>query len=104
MYVNADTVKAQTEGNIIMGITAAIKPGIVFNKGVCAQNNFNNYPILRINETPKIEVYIIENAEAPGGVGEAGLPPVAPALGNAIFATTGIRKRNLPIDITNLIA
>jgi isoquinoline 1-oxidoreductase beta subunit len=104
MYVNADTVKAQTEGNIIMGITAAIKPGIVFNKGVCAQNNFNNYPILRINETPKIEVYIIENAEAPGGVGEAGLPPVAPALGNAIFATTGIRKRNLPIDITNLTA
>jgi isoquinoline 1-oxidoreductase beta subunit len=104
MYVNADTVKAQTEGNIIMGITAAIKPGIVFNKGVCAQNNFNNYPILRINETPKIEVYIIENADAPGGVGEAGLPPVAPALGNAIFATTGIRKRNLPIDITNLTA
>ena len=104
MYVNADTVKAQTEGNIIMGITAAIKPGIVFNKGVCAQNNFNNYPILRINETPRIEVYIIENAEAPGGVGEAGLPPVAPALGNAIFATTGIRKRNLPINITNLTA
>ncbi|MCD9017341.1 xanthine dehydrogenase family protein molybdopterin-binding subunit [Parachryseolinea silvisoli] len=104
IYVNADTVKAQTEGNIIMGITAAIKPGIVFNKGVCAQNNYNNYPILRINETPKIEVYIIENAEAPGGVGEAGLPPVAPALGNAIFATTGIRKRNLPIDITNLTA
>ncbi|MBT1688494.1 xanthine dehydrogenase family protein molybdopterin-binding subunit [Dawidia soli] len=103
MYVNADTVKAQTEGNIIMGITAAIKPGIVFNKGVCAQNNFNNYPILRINETPKIQVYIMENAEAPGGVGEAGLPPVAPALGNAIFAATGIRKRNLPIDITNLI-
>ncbi len=104
MYVNADTVKAQTEGNIIMGLTAAIKPGIVYKKGICEQNNFNNYPILRINETPAIEVYIIENNEAPGGVGEAGLPPVAPALGNAIFAATGIRKRNLPIDIKNLNA
>ncbi|HTF22040.1 MAG TPA: molybdopterin cofactor-binding domain-containing protein [Chryseolinea sp.] len=102
MYVNADTVKAQTEGNIIMGITAAIKPGILFKNGVCSQSNFNNYPILRINETPRISVFIMENSEAPGGVGEAGLPPVAPALGNAIFAATGIRKRNLPIDITNL--
>jgi len=104
MYVNADTVKAQTEGNIIMGITAAIKPGIVFKNGVCEQNNFNNYPILRMNETPAIRVFIMENSELPGGVGEAGLPPVAPALGNAIFAATGVRKRNLPIDITNLTA
>jgi len=102
MYVNSDTVKAQTEGNIIMGITAAIKPGIVFKNGICEQNNFNNYPILRINETPPIKVYVMENSEMPGGVGEAGLPPVAPALGNAIFAATGIRKRKLPIDINNL--
>ena len=102
MYVNSDSVKAQTEGNIIMGITAAIKPGIIFKEGVCQQSNFNNYPILRISETPEIEVFIIENEEAPGGVGEAGLPPVAPALGNAIFAATGIRLRNLPIDITSI--
>ena len=102
MYVNSDSVKAQTEGNIIMGITAAIKPGIVFKEGVCQQSNFNNYPILRMSEAPEIEVFIMENEEAPGGVGEAGLPPVAPALGNAIFAATGIRLRNLPIDITNI--
>ncbi|HZI24620.1 MAG TPA: molybdopterin cofactor-binding domain-containing protein, partial [Chryseolinea sp.] len=88
MYVNSDSVKAQTEGNIIMGITAAIKPGIVFKEGVCQQSNFNNYPILRMSEAPEIEVFIMENEEAPGGVGEAGLPPVAPALGNAIFAAT----------------
>jgi len=87
-----------------MGITAAIKPGIVFKNGICEQSNFNNYPILRINETPPIKVYIMENSEMPGGVGEAGLPPVAPALGNAIFAATGIRKRKLPIDINNLEA
>ncbi|HEX6223087.1 MAG TPA: molybdopterin cofactor-binding domain-containing protein [Chryseolinea sp.] len=104
MYVNADTVRAQTEGNIVMGITAAIKPGIVFKGGVCQQDNFNNYPIMRINEMPEVEVFLIENHEAPGGVGEAGLPPVAPALGNAIFAATGIRMRKLPINILNLTA
>jgi isoquinoline 1-oxidoreductase beta subunit len=104
MYVNEDTVRAQTEGNIVMGITAAIKPGIVFKEGVCQQSNFNNYPIMRMNECPEIRIYVMENAEAPGGVGEPGLPPVAPALGNAIFAATGIRMRNLPIDITNLKA
>ena len=102
IYVNADTVRAQTEGNIVMGITAAIKPGIVFKGGVCQQSNFNNYPIMRINEMPQVEVFLVENQEAPGGVGEAGLPPVAPALGNAIFAATGVRLRKLPIDIINL--
>ena len=101
MYVNSDTVKAQTEGNIIMGITAAIKPGIVFKEGVCQQSNYDNYLIMRISEAPAIEVFVMENEEAPGGVGEAGLPPVAPALGNAIFAATGVRVRKLPVDIGN---
>ncbi|HEY5746187.1 MAG TPA: molybdopterin cofactor-binding domain-containing protein [Chryseolinea sp.] len=103
MYVSADTVRAQTEGNIVMGLSAAIKGGIVFKSGVCQQSNYNNYHVLRMNEMPAVEVFIIENGEAPGGVGEAGLPPVAPALGNAIFAACGIRLRNLPIDITTLI-
>ncbi len=66
IYVNADTVKAQTEGNIVMGITAAIKPGIVFNKGVCGSSNFHDYPVMRMNEMPAVEVFIIENAEAAG--------------------------------------
>jgi isoquinoline 1-oxidoreductase subunit beta len=102
MYVSPDTVKAQTEGNIVMGLSAAIKGGIIFKKGVCQQSNFSSYHVLRINEMPKVNVFIMENDEAPGGVGEPGLPPVAPALGNAIFAATGIRLRNLPIDITTL--
>jgi isoquinoline 1-oxidoreductase subunit beta len=102
MYVSPDTVKAQTEGNIVMGLSAAIKGGIIFRQGVCQQSNYNNYHVLRINEMPAVEVYIMENEEAPGGIGEPGLPPVAPALGNAIFAATGIRLRNLPIDITAL--
>ncbi|HZY80299.1 MAG TPA: molybdopterin cofactor-binding domain-containing protein [Cyclobacteriaceae bacterium] len=99
MYVSPDTVKAQTEGNIVMGLSAAIKGGITIKKGVCGQSNFNNYQVLRMHEMPKVEVYIMENDEAPGGVGEPGLPPVAPALGNAIFAATGVRYRNLPIDL-----
>jgi isoquinoline 1-oxidoreductase beta subunit len=101
-YVSADIVKAQTEGNIVMGISAAVKGGIIWKNGVCQQSNFTNYHVLRINETPKIEIHIINNGEAPGGVGESGLPPVAPALGNAIFAATGKRIRNLPIDLHKL--
>lgn len=104
MYVDADTVKAQMEGNIIMGISAAIKKGITFKNGRCEQSNYNNYEVMRINEAPQIDTFIMANEEAPGGVGEPGLPPVAPALGNAIFAATGLRVRDLPIDISNLNA
>lgn len=101
-YVNPDNVKAQTEGNIVMGLTAAIKGGITFTNGVCDQTNFHQYEIMRLNEMPKIDIHIINNDEKPGGVGEPGLPPIAPALGNAIFAATGKRIRKLPIDITDL--
>ena len=103
-FVSPDIVKAQTEGNIVMGISAAIKGGILWKNGVCQQSNFNNYHVLRLAEMPEVDIHIIENGEAPGGVGEAGLPPVAPALGNAIFAATGIRLRNLPIDIDRISA
>ncbi|MCF0075002.1 molybdopterin-dependent oxidoreductase [Dyadobacter sp. CY261] len=103
MYVSPDTVRAQTEGNIVMGLSAAIKKGIIFKNGMCQQSNYHDYPVLRMNEMPKVEVFIVENGEAPGGVGEPGLPPVAPALGNAIFMATGIRLRNLPIDITSIV-
>jgi isoquinoline 1-oxidoreductase beta subunit len=98
-YVNPDNVKAQTEGNIVMGITAAVKPGITFVNGMAEQSNYHNYPIMRIDEAPKMEIHIVDSGEKPGGVGEPGLPPVAPALANAIFAATGKRLRKLPIDL-----
>ncbi|WP_421799345.1 molybdopterin cofactor-binding domain-containing protein [Haliscomenobacter sp.] len=101
-HVNPDNVKAQTEGNIVMGLTAAIKPGITYAGGMAQQSNFNDYPIMRINEAPEMEIHIVNSGEVPGGVGEPGLPPVAPALANAIFAATGKRLRKLPIDLNNV--
>lgn len=101
-YVNPDNVKAQTEGNIMMGLTSAIKNGITFTNGVCDQTNFHQFNLMRINEAPKMEIHIIDSGANPGGVGEPGLPPIAPALGNAIFAATGKRIRKLPFDISNL--
>ncbi len=101
-YVNPDNVKAQTEGNIIMGLTAAIKNGITFTNGVADQNNYHQYNLMRINEAPKMQVHIVDSGAVPGGVGEPGLPPIAPALGNAIFAATGKRMRKLPLNLENL--
>jgi isoquinoline 1-oxidoreductase subunit beta len=102
MYVNPDNVRAQTEGNIVMGISAATKPGITFVEGRAQQSNFHQYRVLRMDEMPKTEIHIIENEEAPGGVGEPGLPPVAAALCNAIFSATGTRIRKLPFDPAKL--
>jgi isoquinoline 1-oxidoreductase beta subunit len=102
MTVNPDNIKAQTEGNIVMGLTAAIKNGITFKDGQAEQSNFHQYNVLRISEMPKTEVHIIENEELPGGVGEPGLPPFAPALCNAIYNLTGKRIRTLPFDIDNI--
>lgn len=102
MCVNPDTVRAQTEGNIIMALSAAIKPGITFVNGEAQESNFHQYPLLRFNETPPIEVYIMPSTEKPGGVGEPGLPPFTPALCNAIFLATGKRVRKLPLDLENI--
>ena len=101
-YINPDNVKAQTEGNIVMGLTAAMKDGITFTNGMCDQNNFHQYNIMRFNEMPLIDIHIIDSGATPGGVGEPGLPPIAPALGNAIFAATGHRLRKLPFDINKI--
>ena len=101
--VNPDTVKAQMEGCVVMGLTAAVKNGITFSKGKTEQSNFHDNEVLRINEMPTIEVHILaEGGPTIKGVGEPGLPPVAPALANAIFAATGKRMRKLPFDLGNL--
>lgn len=100
--VNPDTVKGQIEGGIIFGLTAALKTEITLEKGRVQQRNFNDYPMVRMFESPAIEVYIVPSTEHPTGVGEPGVPPVAPAVANAIFAATGKRVRRLPIKLEDL--
>ena len=101
--VNPDTVKAQVEGAAVMALTAAIKNGISLEKGRVVQTNFNNNPLVRIQEMPPVEVHILANGGPTiKGVGEPGLPPFAPALCNAIFAATGKRIRKLPFDINKI--
>jgi isoquinoline 1-oxidoreductase subunit beta len=100
--VNPDTVRAQIQGAVIFGITAALYGEITIKDGRVEQTNFDTYRILRINEAPAIEVHIVQSAESPGGMGEAGTSLIAPALTNAIFAATGKRLRKLPIDKAQL--
>ncbi|MCP3447036.1 molybdopterin cofactor-binding domain-containing protein [Bradyrhizobium sp. CCGUVB14] len=96
--VNPDTVKAQIEGGLIFGLTAALYGEITIEKGRVQQSNFHDYRMMRINETPKIEVIVVKSGEAPGGIGEAGVNAGPPALRNAIYAATGVALRRLPID------
>ncbi|CAO3358953.1 molybdopterin cofactor-binding domain-containing protein [Azospirillum palustre] len=96
LAINPDSVKAQLEGGILFGLSAALYSGITFADGRVEQSNFHDYRNLRINETPPIEVHVVQSSEGPGGVGETGTVSAAPALGNAIFAATGKRLRSLP--------
>jgi isoquinoline 1-oxidoreductase beta subunit len=98
IVVNPDTVVAQLQGGLVFGLTAALYGEITIDRGRVQQGNFNDYRMLRINETPPIEVHVIASGEAPGGIGETGTVAAAPALCNAIFAATGKRLRCLPID------
>jgi isoquinoline 1-oxidoreductase beta subunit len=100
--VNPDTVEGQIEGGIIFGLTAALKTEVTLEKGRVQQRNFHDYPMVRMFEAPAIEVYIVPSTEHPTGVGEPGVPPVAPAVANAIFAATGKRVRRLPIKPEDL--
>ena len=102
--VNPDTIKAQLQGGIVFGLTAALYGDITIDKGRVQQSNFHNYRMLRINEVPDIEVHLISSGEAPGGIGETGTTAGPPALGNAIYAATGVRLRRLPIDRAALAA
>ena len=95
--VNPDTVEAQAVGGIVFGLTAALQGAITIAGGRVEQGNFGDYPLLRFDETPPVEVHLVPSANAPGGVGEAAVPPVAPAVANAIFAASGRRLRSLPL-------
>jgi isoquinoline 1-oxidoreductase subunit beta len=95
--VNPDTVRAQLEGGTVFGLTAALYGEITFEKGRVKQRNFHDYRMLRMHEMPVVEAHIVPSTDKMGGVGEPGVPPVAPALANALFALTGKRLRRLPI-------
>ncbi|HWG54567.1 MAG TPA: xanthine dehydrogenase family protein molybdopterin-binding subunit [Gemmatimonadaceae bacterium] len=95
--VNPDTIEAQMQSGIVYGLTAALYGDITIERGRVLQGNFNDYPMLRMKEMPKVDVYIVPSTEKQGGIGEPGTPPIAPAVCNAIFAATGVPVRRLPI-------
>lgn len=97
IVINPDIAKAQMEGSIIFGLTAALKSAISFKGGQVEQGNYHNYPILTLAETPPIEVHLIQSTEHPEGIGEPGVPPLAPAIANALLAATGKAQLSLPI-------
>ena len=96
--VNPDIVKAQIESGVVYGISGALWGEVTLNNGRVEQSNFNNYRVLRMNETPPIDVRLVRNSEAPGGVGEPGTAVTAAALANAVYAATGKRLRKLPLQ------
>jgi len=97
--VNPDIVRAQMEGAVMFGLTAALYGDLDLEKGAFKQSNFHDYPILRMSEAPAVEVIIIDSGTEPTGVGEPGLPPIAPAVASAVFKATGQRLRSLPLKL-----
>ena len=97
--VNPDIVRAQMEGGVVYGLTAALYGGLNLERGAIKESNFHDYPMLRMNESPEIKVVIIDSGTEPTGVGEPGLPPIAPAVANAVYKATGQRLRSLPLQL-----
>jgi isoquinoline 1-oxidoreductase beta subunit len=102
--INPDVIKAQMEGGIGFGLGAILKGEITLRNGQVQQTNFDGYEVLHMEEMPEVEVHIIPSTERPTGVGEPGVPPIGPAIANAIFSVTGKRVRVLPISKTDLNA
>jgi isoquinoline 1-oxidoreductase beta subunit len=101
MIVNPNTIHAQMESAVVYGLTATLKGAITIKGGRVSQSNFDDYPLLRIDECPEIDVHILQSDAAPGGIGEPGVPPTAPAVANAVFALTGNPVRSLPIKLNS---
>jgi isoquinoline 1-oxidoreductase beta subunit len=99
LVVNPDQVHAQVESAVIFGLTAALRGKITIKNGAVEQSNFHDYPLLRMNEIPVVEVHIVPSTNSPTGIGEPGTPPIAPAVANAVFAATGSRLRSLPLTL-----
>ena len=96
--LNPDIVKAQMEGGIIFGLSAALRQKITLTDGRVDQGNFDDFPMMEMRDIPPIEVHIVDSKDDPTGVGEPGLPPVAAALANAIYDAVGIRLRDMPFE------
>ncbi len=96
--VHPDNIKAQLEGGTVFGLTAALRGEITLQDGAVMQGNFNDYPMLNLLEMPRVDCYIVPSTAAPGGVGEPGTGPIAPALANAVSAAIGRRLRSLPLN------
>jgi isoquinoline 1-oxidoreductase subunit beta len=92
-------IRAQIEGGILMGLSAALKERITVRDGIIQQQNFNDYDLLRIADAPLLETHLIEGGRPPGGIGEPPLALIGPSVGNAIFAATGKRLRKLPFQL-----
>lgn len=103
IVVNPDTVTAQIESAIVYGLSAALKGQITLKDGRVVQSNFHDFKVLRIDEMPEVEVHIVSSQASPTGIGEPGLPPIAPAVANAVFAATGKRLRRLPMRQEDLV-
>ncbi|PXV61283.1 isoquinoline 1-oxidoreductase, beta subunit [Dyella jiangningensis] len=101
--VNPNTVEAQIQGGLVFGWSAAMYSGITLKNGAVEQRNFNDYRVMRLNQTPPIDVHLMPSKETPGGIGETGTVMAMPSLTNAIFAATGVRLRTLPIDRSMLV-
>jgi isoquinoline 1-oxidoreductase beta subunit len=99
--IHPDNIRAQLEGGMVYGLAAALRGEITIARGAVQQGNFHDYPMLMMKEMPRVDAYIVPSTAAPGGVGEPGTAPIAPALANAIFAATGTRVRTLPLSKQN---
>ena len=95
--MNPGIVAQQMESGVVFGLTAALHGRIDIHDGVVQQGNFAAYPMVRMDSAPVVETWIVPSGRPPSGVGEPGVPPLAPAVANALFALTGVRSRSLPI-------
>ena len=100
---NSHIAKQQLEGGILYGLTATLKGEINIKGGKIVQSNFDDYQMLKLKDSPEINVHLMESHEPPGGLGEAGTPLIGPAVANAVFAATGKRVRRLPIRPKDLV-
>jgi isoquinoline 1-oxidoreductase beta subunit len=102
--IDPKNVASQISGGIAFGLTATLKGEITVRNGRAQQSNFDDFPLLRIDEMPEVEVHIVPSTAPPTGIGEVGVPPIAPAVANAVYSATGKRIRKLPIVGTDLIS